>query len=629
MNITPMPSALVWLIWLLPLTAFAAICLRRLWPGRTHGDTIAVTAMLGSLGLSVWALLSLIGGGIHEITTPSFDWLVAGNIQINFGLFIDPLTAVMLAVVTAVALMVQVYSRGYMRGEAGILRYYAFLSLFAFAMLGLVLADNLLIMFMCWELVGLCSYMLIGFWFHRPAAAAAAKKAFLVTRIGDVGFLAALLLLYGSANTLDIASLHALAAAGAIGTTVISWAAIGLFLGAMGKSAQFPLHIWLPDAMEGPTPVSALIHAATMVAAGVYLIARMYPLFEAAPGVLTGIAIIGVFTALFAATMALVASDIKRVLAYSTISQLGYMMVGLALGGVTVGIFHLFNHAFFKALLFMGAGSVSHAVGTFDMREMGGLGRKQPWTFTLFLIGSLSLAGIWPLAGFFSKEEILGSALDNNVIFFALLILTAFMTAFYIFRAVFLTFTGRYRGTEHPHESPAVMVGSMFMLALLALGSGYFNINGGFSAFLGHGETHGIWEGFLGILTHPLAWWSLGAALLGILLAFAFYGAKWFSADNVRRRFRLPHDVLVRKYGMDTLYEDILARSVLHRHLFQAFAWFDRSVIDGAINGLARLGLGGGRVLRRAENGQLQLYAVAAFVGIIVLALILLLVKVS
>jgi len=624
-----MPAALAWLIWLLPLAAFAAINLRRLWRGNAGGDVIAIVAMAGSLGLSVWALLSLLGHGVSEIALPPITWLSAGVISISFGLIIDPLAAIMLVVVTGVALLVQIYSRGYMRGDAGILRYYAFLSLFACAMLGLILADNLLLMFMCWELVGLCSYMLIGFWFHRPAAAAAAKKAFLITRIGDVGFLAAILGLYASAQTLDISTLHALAAAGAIGSTVITWIAIGLFLGAMGKSAQFPLHIWLPDAMEGPTPVSALIHAATMVAAGVYLVARMYPIFEAAPGVLTGIAIVGVITALFAATMALVASDIKKVLAYSTISQLGYMMAGLALGGVAVGIFHLFNHAFFKALLFMGAGSISHAVNTFDMREMGGLRRKQPWTFALFLIGSLSLAGIWPLAGFFSKEEVLGSVWEGNPFLFALLLLTAFMTAFYIFRAIFLTFTGRYRGSSHPHESPVVMLGPMIILAILAVGSGYFNINGGFNAFLGHGHTHEVWEGLIGILTHPLAWGSLAAAILGIFLAYAFYKARWFSAEKMRNRMKWAHDILTHKYWMDALYEEFLARDFFHRGVFSAFAWFDSRIVDGAVNGLAKLSLGSGRLGRRSTSGHLQLYAAVILAGIIVITVVLLLVRAS
>ncbi|MDO9580997.1 MAG: NADH-quinone oxidoreductase subunit L, partial [Bacteroidales bacterium] len=338
--------------------------------------------------------------------------------------------------------------------------YYAAMSLFTASMLGLVLADNLLFVYVFWEMVGLCSYLLIGFWFHKKSAANAAKKAFIVTRLGDFGFLAAILLLYFNTGTFDIVQLHSLAIAGTLGGTVLTWAAIGIFAGAAGKSAQFPLHVWLPDAMEGPTPVSALIHAATMVAAGVFLVARTFPLFAHSMEAMTTVAVVGGFTAIFAATMGLVMTDIKRVLAYSTISQLGYMMLGLGTGGVVIGIFHLFNHAFFKALLFLGAGSVNHATGTFDMRQMGGLRRFMPWTYATFLIASISIAGIWPLSGFWSKDEILASSLQAQPILFYLAMITVFMTAFYMFRVVFMTFGGEYRGGGEeahgqPHESPA------------------------------------------------------------------------------------------------------------------------------------------------------------------------------
>ena len=622
-----MPGQLIWLIWLLPLAAFAIINLTRLLPGRPKASYVVIAATVISFGLSLWTLLGLMYGNAKEIIVPSFDWLSIGGLNIAFSLSVDPLTAVMLMVVTVVTAMVQIYSRGYMHTDPGYQRYYALLSLFAFAMLGLVLAGNLLLLFMCWELVGLCSYLLIGFWFHRPAAAAAAKKAFLVTRIGDLGFLAALLVLYAYAGTLDINSILDSVAIGAIGLTALTWAAIGLFLGAMGKSAQFPLHTWLPDAMEGPTPVSALIHAATMVAAGVYLVARMFPLFEAAPGVLTGVAAVGVFTAFFAATMGLVMNDIKRVLAYSTISQLGYMMIGLATGGVAVGIFHLFNHAFFKSLLFMGAGSVSHAVGTFDMREMGGLAKKLPWTFATFLIASLSLSGVWPFAGFFSKEEILGSTLENNPFFFAVLLITAFLTAFYIFRVIFLSFSGHYRGANHPHESPAVMLLPMAILAVLALGSGWLNAGNGFASFLGHGETSSIREGLIGVTTNPLAWGSLGAAVLGIILAYAFYGIKWFSAEWFKQTFRILYNLLVRKYLMDELYEDVIARNTLYQGMFRLYAWVDKNIVDGAVNGVARMVTSGAGTLRKTQTGQLQLYGIIALSGAAIITLIMVLVK--
>ncbi len=406
------------------------------------------------------------------------QWAVIGSLNIHIGVLVDALTAVMVVVVTFVSLMVQIYSQGYMKGDPGYPRYYAFMSLFTACMLGLVLANNILFMFVFWEGVGLGSYLLIGFWFHKPSAANAAKKAFIVTRAGDFGFLAAILLLYAQTGTFDTQTLYNLVATGALAGSVLTWVAIGIFAGAAGKSAQFPLHVWLPDAMEGPTPVSSLIHAATMVAAGVFLVARFYPLFQHSAEAMTTVAVIGAFTAIFAASMGLVMNDIKRVLAYSTISQLGYMMLGLGVGSVAIGIFHLFTHAFFKCLLFLGSGSVNHGTGTFDMRLMGGLRKVMPWTYATFVIGSLSLAGIWPLAGFWSKDQILVAALTNNPVLFTLAIVTVFMTAFYMFRAVFMTFHGEYKGgaiPEHgghdepshgPHESPAVMVAPMVVLAV-------------------------------------------------------------------------------------------------------------------------------------------------------------------
>ena len=412
-----------------------------------------ITAVTASLILSVVVLFKLLGAANHELTVPQINWVIIENgVTMHLGLMVDSLTGIMLLVVNIVSLMVQIYSQGYMKDDTGYHRYYAIMSLFTAAMLGLVMADSLLLAFMFWELVGLCSYLLIGFWFHKPSAANAAKKAFIVTRIGDFGFLAAIILLYSHTGTFNINELKGLAITGALAGTTLTWAAIGIFAGAIGKSAQFPLHVWLPDAMEGPTPVSALIHAATMAAAGVFLVARTYPLFEYSATALHAVAIIGGFTAIFAASIALVQNDIKRVLAYSTISQLGYMMLGLATGGVAVGIFHLFNHAFFKALLFLGAGSINHATKTFDMREMGGLRKAMPKTFATFLIGAASLAGIWPLAGFWSKDAILANAWDNQRLLFFLVIITVFMTAFYMFRVVFLTFGGTYRGKEHLHE---------------------------------------------------------------------------------------------------------------------------------------------------------------------------------
>ncbi|MFC1985321.1 NADH-quinone oxidoreductase subunit L, partial [Chloroflexota bacterium] len=552
-----MPSQAIWLIFLLPVFSFIIISFfirPFVKPESRVAGYITITAIGSSLALSLWALSAVMAAPHHELVVPDISWLVIGNeLNIHLGVIMDSLTAVMLVVVTLVSLMVQIYSQGYMHGDPGYHRYYAWMSLFTASMLGVILADSLLLVFVFWEMVGLCSYLLIGFWFHRPSAANAAKKAFIVTRLGDFGFLAAILVLFANTGTFDIAELHGLAVSGVLAGTVLTWAAIGIFSGAVGKSAQFPLHVWLPDAMEGPTPVSALIHAATMVAAGVFLVARTLPIFIYSIEAITTVAIIGGVTAIFAASMGLVMTDIKRVIAYSTISQLGYMMLGLGVAGIgaaheghatlevakaaaAIGIFHLFNHAFFKALLFLGAGSVNHATGTFDMRLMGGLRKVMPWTYTTFLISALSLSGIWPLSGFWSKDEIVAIALEQVPILGMLAMITVFMTAFYIFRVVFMTFTGEYRGGApeahgHPHESPRVMVAPMLVLALLAIVSGSWNVTGGFSAFMGHGETHGFFEGLFGIFTHsPLPLISLLVALLGIFLAYAIYGAKWLSA---------------------------------------------------------------------------------------------------
>jgi len=402
-----MPEQFVWLIFLLPLISFAVVSLY-VKPFVSHNPRLSGYITIGAIGssflLSIWALITVMSSPNHEVVLPAFQWLVInGQINIELGIILDSLTVIMLIVITLVSLMVQIYSQGYMKGDSGYHRYFAYMSLFTTSMLGLVLFNNLLLMFVCWELVGLCSYLLIGFWFHKPEAVDAAKKAFIITRIGDFGFLAAIIMLFTQTGTLDVALLNDMAITGFLAGSTLTLGALGIFFGAVGKSAQFPLHTWLPDAMEGPTPVSALIHAATMVAAGVFLVARTFPLFENSEVAMTTVAVIGAVTCIFAATMGLVMTDIKRVLAYSTISQLGYMMLGLGVGGVAIGIFHLFNHAFFKGLLFLGAGSVNHATGTFDMRKMGGLRKIMPVTFATFLIASISMAGIWPLSGFWSK----------------------------------------------------------------------------------------------------------------------------------------------------------------------------------------------------------------------------------
>jgi len=643
-----MPNQLIWLIFLLPVASFVinSLIIRPFVRKESRvAGYITIAAIAGSLALSLWALKAVMAAPHHVLEVPDITWLVIGDkFTIQVGVMMDSLTAVMLIVVTLVSLMVQIYSQGYMHGDPGYTRYFAFMSLFTAAMLGVVLSDSLLLVFVFWEMVGLCSYLLIGFWFHRPAAANAAKKAFIVTRFGDFGFLAALLLLYANTGTFDIAQLHSLAVTGALAGTALTWAAIGIFSGAVGKSAQFPLHVWLPDAMEGPTPVSALIHAATMVAAGVFLVARTFPIFANSIEAVTTVAIIGGFTAIFAASMGLVMNDIKRVLAYSTISQLGYMMLGLGAAGIgiahggnvtieiakaatAIGIFHLFNHAFFKALLFLGAGSVNHSTGTFDMREMGGLRKFMPWTYATFLIGALSLAGIWPLSGFWSKDEILLEAFHNQPVMFVLAMITVFMTAFYMFRVIFMTFGGEYRGGGseahgHPHESPSVMVAPMVVLSILAVVSGLWNVTGHFGAFMGHGETHGFVEGFFGIFTHsPLPWISLILAGLGILTAYAIYSAKWLSAERIGSLFKPLYTLFLRKYWFDELYENVIVRNALIGGVFAGFQFFDSRGVDGVVNGVANSAIASGRTIRKVNTGQLQLYGL--FIGIGILAIIL------
>jgi len=651
------PYQLIWLIMLLPLASFVVngLLIRPFVnrKSKTYGY-ITILSIAASAVFSVWMLFSVMSAEGHLIAVPDVTWVVVENgVTIHLGIIADQLSAVMVVVVSIVSLMVQIYSLGYMaHDEAGYYRYYTYMSLFTFSMLGLVLSDNLLFTFVFWEMVGLCSYLLIGFWFHKKSAADAAKKAFIVTRIGDFGFLAGILILYLNTGTFDIYELHWLAVTGVLAGPALMWAAVGLFAGAIGKSAQFPLHVWLPDAMEGPTPVSALIHSATMVCAGVFLVARMMPVFVFSTEAITLVAVIGGFTAIFAATMGLVANDIKRVLAYSTISQIGYMMLGLGAAGlalsreisggelnfgteemliiakaaVAVGMFHLFTHAFFKALLFMGAGSVNHASGTFDMRLMGGLRKTMPWTYVTFLVGSLSLAGIWPLAGFWSKDEILATAFESQPVLFALALITVFLTAFYMFRAIFMTFHGEYRGGakeeghdySHTHESPRVMVAPLVFLALLAVGAGWWNLGGGFSEFFGH-EAEA--PGFFGVFAHAIPLVSLLVALLGIFAAYAVYIRKWVTAESLGRAFGPLYKLVFNKYFFDKLYEDIIVKLALVKGLFTGFSLFDSKGIDGAVNGTATVLVGGGRAARRAQTGQLQLYGLFIGLGAAIIAI--------
>ncbi|MBX5492696.1 MAG: NADH-quinone oxidoreductase subunit L [Chloroflexi bacterium] len=641
--------ALALVILLAPLTAFVlnALLARRAW--RLAGAlTIAGVGVAFLASLAVFAQVHGQGARLDV----SFPWLTIAPLvsrSIEIGLRIDPLTAVMLLSVSGVSLLVQIYSWGYLHEveydehghphvhrDPGFSRYYTWMALFTFSMLGLVLANGLLLLFICWELVGLCSYLLIGYWYTRPAAALAAKKAFLTTRVGDFGFMLGLFYLWWQTGTFTFSTLEALVANNTIPPLVATIGALLLFCGAVGKSAQWPLHVWLPDAMEGPTPVSALIHAATMVAAGVYLVARSFFLFQHGPEAMVVVALIGGFTAIFAATMGLVNNDIKRVMAYSTCSQLGYMMLALGAGGLAAGTFHLFTHSWFKALLFLTAGAVIHSTGTQDMREMGGLRAKMPGTFWAMTLAGLALAGIPPLAGFWSKDGILGAVYDSPTVvavkplLLAFALITVFLTAFYMGRVLFLTFGGQWRGDAHVwphvHEAPAVMLWPMLVLIVPTVLVGFWNYPFGPGDFAyGHFversllHAHGLAETF-----HPeLAFFSIALAVAGLVVAWAMYGARVVSAAAVTRAFGPLYGWALNRWGFDHLYNWLVG--TVWVGFARGIAAFDLAVIDGIVNGVARATVALGQAFRPLQTGQVQTYAWVVFGGLIVVAIAIML----
>ncbi len=630
------PEAVVWAIYFAPVASFVAIVAlhRAPWFQDEWAGRITIAAIGIAWLASLWALDSAIGNDGESLGFAPHTWVTLFDLDVTMGVHMDGLAGIMVFVVTSVSLLVQIYSVGYMHGDSGYARYFASMSLFTAAMLGLVLASSLLQLFVHWELVGLASYLLIGFWFDRPSAAAAAKKAFIVTRFGDFAFLLAVILIWSKTGLLDIAAINELAVAGGIGAAVLTGFTLGLFSGAVGKSAQFPLHIWLPDAMEGPTPVSALIHAATMVVAGVYLIARFFPSFEAAPAqVLDLVAYTGGFTALLAATLGLVQTDIKRVLAYSTISQIGYMVMALGVFGFVAAIFHLFTHAFFKALLFLGAGSVNHATHTFDMRRMGGLRDYMPITYWTFVIGSLSLAGVFPLAGFWSKDEILLDAWKHEKVLFVVGALVAGMTALYMFRAIFMTFWGQYQGGEEPehadaeihgepHESPRSMALPLLILAVPAVIAGFFNLGGGFShlvegalpAELRHGAPD-IYGGIVAV--------SLVMAFGGIGVAAAIYHYGRPSAAEVRGRLGPLPMVVEAKYYLDFIAETVIVRWILNGVIQRAAQLVDTYIIDFAVDQFAESVRRAGDAMRRVEAGYVQGYTSLFLAGVVIAMVII------
>ncbi|MBM3946405.1 MAG: NADH-quinone oxidoreductase subunit L [SAR202 cluster bacterium] len=606
--------------WLIPgvsALAFPAI----VFPGRflpRGGAFLAPLAIMGGFALFWPVLFDFLANGNAGF---SLKWLEAGSVTLSWGVFVDPLAIVMLGVVTFVAMLIQVYSWAYMAHEPRFSWYFAVHALFAAAMLTLVLADNLLFVYIAWELVGLCSYLLIGFFYDRRSAAEAAKKAFVTTRIGDVGLLIGILLLFRATGTFDISTLLHLAETGGISGGTLTASMLLIFAGAAGKSAQFPFHVWLPDAMEGPTPVSALIHAATMVVAGVYLVARLYPAFEATSAAMTVVAVVGLVTLLMAATMALVMTDLKRVLAYSTISHLGFMMLALGSFGLGAGVFHMFVHAFAKAMLFLTAGSVSHATNELDIRKLGGLRRTMPGTTLCFVIGALALAGLPPLSGFFSKDEILVAVLDGRGgVFLVFTLAGAFLSALYMARVALVTFFGELRHAgEHAHESPLLMLGPMLLLAVLAVLVGFLALPwGGFDG-LGHFiDAHG--EAF-----HFKVWLvilSSALAVAGLALGWLTYGRGAVSAESVRLRFAWAHRVLENKYYMDAAYQWVIDHVVLAVGNFVAL--FDRIVVnDTGVNGTGASVVASGVRLRRHVTGLLANYALGIAAGAVAAAVIL------
>ncbi|KQX60171.1 NADH-quinone oxidoreductase subunit L [Paenibacillus sp. Root444D2] len=627
-------SQYAWLIPLFPLLAFLALTAmgRQL---KDLGIYISIFAMLASFIVALLIFVERIGGKVEDYTWNKLHWLQVGDFTLNMGFEVNNLNALMLVIVTLVSLLVNIYSKGYMKGDERIHVFFGYIALFSFSMLGLVISENMLELYIFWELVGVCSFLLVGFWYFKPEAKAAAKKAFIVTRIGDVGLFIAILLLYWymPGHALDFTSIHNAFTTGKIDPTIITWIAILIFIGAMGKSGQFPLHTWLPDAMEGPTPISALIHAATMVAAGVYLVARTFDIFHASPDALLVVAYVGGFTAIFAATIGIAQNDIKRILAYSTVSQLGYMMMALGIGvSYTSGMFHLFTHAFFKALLFLGAGSVIHAVHTQDINEMGGLSRKMKITTWTFAIGTLALSGIFPFAGFWSKDMILTEAYEHNLLLFWVGVIAAFFTAFYMSRLFFLVFMGSPRGkarsteedhddlghavhTAHePHESPATMTTPLIILAVLAVVAGF--VNTPFNEWLSQwltGHDHDEKANWTVIILSTLA------GVLGIGLGYLIYLKRTIPRDVVSGKMPWLYTLLNRKYFIDEIYDGVIVKPL--RGLGWILELFDVYVVDGIVRLVAFTVVGLGRLGSRLQNGQLQTYGVIMILGMLILVL--------
>jgi len=626
---------------LIPLLPFAGFLIAGLFGKylKERAAVVAVAGVFGSFVFSVSAFIDVLGGTL--IDENLYSWIAIGSLNISVGFQVDQLTAVMLMVVTTLSTLIHIYSIGYMHGDKGFARFFAYLELFTFFMLVLVMANNFLLMFVGWEGVGLCSYLLIGFWYEKKSASDAGIKAFVVNRVGDFGFVLGVLLIFVTFGSLDFTEVFNAASTPAaaqsvsllgIEMSVVTLICLLLFVGATGKSAQIPLYVWLPDAMEGPTPVSALIHAATMVTAGVFMVARCAPLFSLSPTAMTVVAVTGAVTAFFAATIGLVQNDIKRVIAYSTISQLGYMFLGLGVGAFAAGIFHLTTHAFFKGLLFLASGSVIHALsGEQDMRKMGSLKSKIKITYAVFVIGSLALAGIFPFAGFFSKDEILWSVYGSNKMLWVVGVIGALMTAFYSFRLIYLTFYGKSRmGHEvehHVHESPKIMTVPLMILAFFSITIGLIGIPGAlishanlFGEFLAPvfpAAHHGDAESRL--LEVGLMIFSVMVALIGIRIAYTLYVNKPAIPDQIADKFKGLYNLLLNKYKVDEVYNYIFVDGLVHKLAKFLHTVGDVKIIDGLINGTAAAIGRTSEQGRKLQAGFVQEYAFTMGLGLVVL----------
>jgi NADH-quinone oxidoreductase subunit L len=621
-------------VWLIPLFPFIGFLINGLL-GKSLPKGVVGTIGSLAVGLSFLVTVSIFWQYLNlplearPVEKTVFTWISSGPFKAEAAFLVDPLSLVMMLVVSGVSTLIHIYSISYMYDDEGFYRYFSYLNLFVFAMLLLVSANNFLLMFVGWEGVGLCSYLLIGHWYEKQSASDAAKKAFVVNRIGDFGFLLGIFLIFWTFNTINFREVFALAAKYPVGTGVITVITLCLFVGATGKSAQLPLYTWLPDAMEGPTPVSALIHAATMVTAGVYMVARCSTLYVLAPVSLMVVAAVGALTAIFAATIGMAQYDIKRVLAYSTVSQLGYMFLACGVGAFTSAIFHLMTHAFFKALLFLGSGSVIHGLhGEQDMRHMGHLKKYMPITYWTFLLATLAIAGIFPFAGFFSKDEILfHSLVSGHYVFWGIATVAAFITAFYMFRAVFLTFLGESRVDPHvhPHESPPLMTVPLMTLAALSVVGGFIGfpiIKGAnkFKEFLAPSITPMVHEVHASATFEiTMMIFSMAVAAIGIYTAYKFYIKRPELPAMVTDKFRTIYDLVFHKYYMDEIYDATVVEPIKRG---SDFLWrgVDEKVVDGAVNGSAGTVAWLSAHLRKLETGFVQNYALAILIGVVLIA---------